>query len=154
YQDSLDLLARDLPPAFRGTDIEAWQRLTEAAACSFLSQPHAARNHLLEAKKIIDASQPQLLGEFTLRKGTLAFLADDPDNAYAAYKTTRDIAANSKDPFLESAALGSLGLVSTRLERYDESIEWNKKALELSRQAGAINSIARIEGNTGWSYHE
>lgn len=154
YQDSLNLLSVELPAPLHGTDIEAWQRLTQSMACAFLPRLDDARTHLAEARKIIDLSQHQLLGEWTLRQGTLEFLADHPQLAWNSYKATRDLALSSHDPYLEAAALGSLGLVSTRLERYDESIDWNTLALQRSRQISAINSIARIEGNTGWSYHE
>src|SRR4029077_10659945 len=57
-----------------------------------------------------------------------------------------------KQPFLEAAALGSLGLVAIKRQHYDESIEWNQAALRLSRTIGAQSSAARILGNLGWSY--
>jgi len=99
-------------------------------------------------------SSDLLLGEYTLRKGTVAFLSGDSSAALAAYRTTLDVARKGSDVFLEAAALGSLGLVSTRMERYDESVDWNKQALRLALAVGDINSVSRIEGNTGWSYHE
>ncbi|HTP44064.1 MAG TPA: CHAT domain-containing tetratricopeptide repeat protein, partial [Candidatus Acidoferrum sp.] len=59
-----------------------------------------------------------------------------------------------KDEFLEAASLGSLGLVATAQEHYDESIDWNRSALQLSRRLGALDSIAYTLGNMGWSYIE
>jgi len=154
YQESISLLDADLPLVLHGSDVEAWQHLTQSASYGWLSQFDRARFHLASAQKIIDSSQQQLLGQLSLRRGSLEFLSGDTEKAYADYKQTRDIAVRSRDPFLESAALGSLGLAATQLEHYDEALDWNKSALELSRATGAINSIARVEGNVGWSYHE
>jgi len=154
YQESIALLDADVPLVLRGSDVEAWQHLTQSASYGWLSQFDRARFHLAAAKKIIDSSQQQLLGQLSLRRGSLEFLSGNTEKAYAGYKETRDIAVRSRDPFLESAALGSLGLAATQLEHYDEALDWNKSALELSRATGAINSIARVEGNVGWSYHE
>jgi len=154
YQESISLLDADLPLVLHGSDVEAWQHLTQSASYGWLSQFDRARFHLASAQKIIDSSQQQLLGQLSLRRGSLEFLSGNTEKAYADYKQTRDIAVRSRDPFLESAALGSLGLAATQLEHYDEALDWNKSALELSRATGAINSIARVEGNVGWSYHE
>jgi len=68
------------------------------------------------------------MGEVTLRAGTLA------DMQWTAcgsdcYRIALEFARKEKDPFLEASALGSLGLVATQMERYDESVDWNRKAL-------------------------
>lgn len=154
YKQSLDLLDFPLPERLLGSDVEAHQRMTQAAASAFLYQADAARNYFNSAAQIIRNTQPNLLGDLTILEGTLAFLAGDSEQAYSRYLAARDIAKQNKDQFLEAASLGSLGLAATGLERYDESVEWNKQARQLSLRIGARNSLGRIEGNIGWSYHE
>lgn len=154
YQDSLSLLDQTLPANLENSDIAVWQNMTNAADSAFLFHFDAAQDYLERAKSIIDSSRSPFLGEYTLRKGTVAFLSGDSSTAFAAYRTTLDVARKGSDGFLEAAALGSLGLVSTRIERYDESLDWNKQALRLALSLGDINSVSRIEGNTAWSYHE
>lgn len=154
YKQSLDLLDFKLPERLRGSEAEARQRMTQAAASAFLYQTDAARKYFNEAAQIIRTTQPGLLGDLTILEGTLAFLAGDSQQAYSRYLAARDIAKENKDQFLEAASLGSLGLAATGLERYDESVDWNKQARQLSLSIGARNSLGRIEGNIGWSYHE
>ena len=80
------------------------------------------------------------------------FWRDHTLAARSEYLSALGIARNLHDPFLEGSALGNLGLVSTKLEHYDESIGWNQQALELSQTTGARGSTAVILGNMAWSY--
>ena len=154
HLDAIHLLDAEPPSFLRDSDVSAWRDLTLSAAYARLSQFDLARLHLAAAQKTIASSQHQLAGQLALRRGSIEFLAGETQKAYADYIATRDIAIRSGDLFLESAALGSLGLAATDLERYDQALDWNKQALDLAVRAGALNSIARIEGNVGWSYHE
>jgi CHAT domain-containing protein len=154
YKQSLDLLNFALPERLRGSEVEAQQRMTQAAASAFLFQTDSAHKYFNDAAQIIRTTQPRLLGDLTILEGTLAFLAGDSLQAYSKYLAARDIARQNKDQFLEAASLGSLGLAATGLERYDESVDWNKQARQLSLSIGAKNSLGKIEGNIGWSYHE
>jgi CHAT domain-containing protein len=154
YKQSLDLLDFTLPDPLRDSEVQAQKCMTQSADSAFLFQTEAAHKYFNDASRIIRTTQPNLLGDLTILEGTLSFLAGDSQKAYDKYLAARDIAKRNKDAFLESAALGSLGLAATGLERYDESVDWNKQALELSQLIGARNSIGRIQGNIGWSYHE
>jgi CHAT domain-containing protein len=154
YQDSLDLLEAPLTQDLQGSDVAAWQKMTQAAASAFLSRFDDAEHYLHQAQSIVESSQPRLFTDLTLRRGTINFLKGDLASARFEYRRSLDLARQQKDPFLEAAALGSLGLISTRMERYDESIDWNKQALQLSGSIGAVSSVARIKGNMGWSYYQ
>jgi len=154
YQDSLDLLNVPLRNDLQSSDVAAWQKMTQAAASAFLSRFDDAEHYLQQAQSIVESSQPRLLTDLTLRRGTINFLKGDLAAARFEYRASLDLARQLKDPFLEAAALGSLGLISTRMERYDESIDWNKQALQLSSSIGAVSSVARIKGNMGWSYYQ
>jgi CHAT domain-containing protein len=153
-EDSLALLNVTLPEEFAHSDLEVWQKLTLGASLAYLSRNQQAQVALDQAKTLAESFQPQLLGEVNLRQGTLYSLQWKLEEARASYHTTLDLAVRLNDPFLKIAALGSLGLLATRMERYDESVDWNKQALQLSESVGAKGSLARIEGNIGWSYYK
>ncbi|HEY6127611.1 MAG TPA: CHAT domain-containing protein [Candidatus Acidoferrum sp.] len=154
YRESLSFLDAPLPPAFASSDIAVWQKLTQTAACARISRFADAEKLLTGAELLAHSKYPKLLGEAALRRGTLAFYSGNPEAAISSYRTALKVAREQNDRFLEAAALGSLGFAFTRLELYDQAIDWNKQALELALSFKAMSSVARIEGNTGWNYLE
>ncbi|HXX20357.1 MAG TPA: CHAT domain-containing protein [Candidatus Acidoferrum sp.] len=153
-KEALALLAPDLPASLADSDVAVWREMTQGAAYTLLLQFPEAERHLSAAEDIARASSPNLLGEVALRKGTLAYWRGDMTSAESMYRDALQIARAQGDPFLEVAALGSLGLVATEEERYDESIDWNRAALTLSQSVGNKSSTAKILGNTGWAYFQ
>ena len=152
YEDSLALLKFDLPPALGSSDIAVWQRLTQGSDFSYLARFAEAQTALERAHSLSESYQPQLLGESLLRLGTLASLQLDLVKAQSDYRAALDLARKQRNAFLEASVLGSLGLLATQLERFDESVNWNRQALEAARTLGALGLIAKIEGNIAWSY--
>ncbi len=153
-KESLALLEPELPVSLKATDLPVWQKLIQGTANSRLQQFDLAQTQLDEAETLAKSNRPALLGEVALRKGTLAFLRGDPKAAESEYRKALTDSLLRKDSFLEASALGSLGLAATRQEHFDESIDWDNAALQLSNSLGARISAARIQGNLGWSYFE
>jgi len=153
-KESLALLEPELPGSLKGTDLAVWQKLVQGTANSRLLQFDQAKTFLDEAESLAKTNSPALLGEVALRRGTLAFLRGDPKTAESEYHKALTDSLLRKDSFLEASALGSLGLAATRQEHFDESIDWDKAALQLANSLGARISAARILGNLGWSYFE
>ena len=154
YDESLSLLNTSLPAKLASSDIAIWQKLSQGAAWARVGKYEDAANSLAKADLLARQNHPELLGEVVLRQGILAFHRGDATAAFSAYRTALRIAQDQKNSFLEVASLGSLGLAATRLEHYDESIDWNKRALQLSQSLGDSRSISRIKGNVAWGYHE
>lgn len=154
YEESLSFLNATLPGNIAQSDIAVWQKLSQGAACARVSRYEDGAKFLGDAEKLARQSHPELLGECALRQGILAFGRGETADAYAAYRTALQISRKQKDSFLEVASLGSLGMAATRLEHYDESVEWNKQALKLSQSLGDTRSLSRIKGNMAWGYHE
>jgi len=152
YEDSLALLKFDLPPALGSSDIAVWQKLTQGSDFSYLARFVEAMTALERAQSLAESYQPQLLGESQLRLGTLASLQLNLAKAQADYRAALDLAHKQKNAFLEASVLGSLGVLATQLERFDESVNWNRQALQAARTLGALSLIAKIEGNIAWSY--
>lgn len=153
-EQSLTLSEQDLPPSFADTDIAVWRRLSQAVASAYTHQLSNAHRYLDQAEAIAKAHHPELLGQVALRKGTLLFWDGSLLEAQAAYYEALQLARAEHNSFLEAAALGSLGLVATKLEHYDESLDWNRAALGLSQSIGAQSSVAHILGNMAWCFRE
>jgi CHAT domain-containing protein len=149
---ALSLLDSSPPDSLSKSDAAVWRKMTQGGAYSYLGRYDDANKALAEAESLAQANLPNLLGQVALRRGTLAFLRGNSSGAQSEYLKALGIARNLHDPFLEGSALGNLGLVATQLEHYDESIDWNQQAMDLSRTTGARGSIAVILGNMGWSY--
>jgi CHAT domain-containing protein/Tfp pilus assembly protein PilF len=151
-QEALSLLQQEPPAQLESSDSAVWRKMTQGAAESFLGAYGDSEKFLNDAESLARISHPELLGEVTLRKGTLAFLRGDFPAAQREYRKALEIARRQNDAYLEVASVGSLGLVATKREHYDESIDWNREALRLSERAGAQDSRAYILGNMGWSF--
>jgi CHAT domain-containing protein len=152
--DALALLRDPLPSSYANTDLPVWRNLSLGMANAFLLKFDSAQSHLSDAESLAHSQHPDLLGEVELRKGTLAFYRQDFAGAEMAYQKALGYAREEKNGFLQAAALGSLGLVATKTERYDESLDWNRQALQLSQTLDAEVSVAKTLGNMGWAYYE
>lgn len=154
-EDCLKLLAPDLPGYLSKSDIAVLRKLTQGYANGFLGNLDESDKLFAEAEEIARGNHPDLLGEAALRKGTVAFFVRGDDKAAEhLFHAALEMARQQRDPFLEANALGSLGLVATRQEHYDESIDWFGAALRLSRSVGAESATVKTLGNLGWSYFE
>jgi CHAT domain-containing protein len=151
-KECLSLLEADPPPYLLTSDLIVRRKLTQGSANAFLRHFSDAEKLLADAEAHAKANYPGLLGEVYLRKGTLAFLRGDSRTAELEYRKALENSRAWKDSFLEAAALGSLGLVATQQGHYDESIDWDRSALNLSKLLSAQTSVARTLGNLGWSY--
>jgi CHAT domain-containing protein/Flp pilus assembly protein TadD len=151
--ESLQLLEIQIPPSLAQSDIAIWQKLTQGSALAYTAKFPEAAAALSSAQELAKIAQPQLEGETLLRLGTLASLQRDLSRAQTLFRTCLEFARLHKDEYLEASALGSLGLVAARLEHYDESIDWNQRALDLDKANSWLGLAARAEGNMGWSYY-
>ena len=153
-KQALDLLRPELPPALATSDLAIRRKLTEGGAEGFLSHFKSAEQRFAEAEALANKYHPELLGDVALRRGTLCFLQDDAAAAESDFHVALRIARQQKDQFLEVASLGSLGLIAAQQEHYDESIDWDRTALALSRSIGDEGSEGNILGNMAWSLFE
>ncbi|MFI5059603.1 MAG: CHAT domain-containing protein [Candidatus Acidiferrales bacterium] len=153
-KDALVLLQPDLPAGLAGSDVDLWRKMTLGIANAYTLNYAQSKKLLDDAEILAKAKHPEFLGEVVLREGTLALTKSEYEVASSQYRIALQLAKDEKNPFLEAASLGSLGLVAARQEHYDESIEWNRRALERAVTIDAKSSVARILGNLGWSYRE
>jgi CHAT domain-containing protein len=153
-EESLALNRQDLPSSLVHSDLAVWRKLSQCAASAYIQKLDDAERYLAEADALARAYHPELWGQVALRKGTFLFWKGSAAEGQGAYRDALEFARREKDLFLEAAALGSLGVAAAKQEHYDEALDWNRKALQLSQTIGARSSVARILGNLGWSFRE
>ena len=153
-QQALDVLRPELPASLATSDLAVRRKITQGGAESFLFHFPAAEARFAEAEALATKYHPELLGDLALRRGTLCFLQGDASQATSEFRAALQIARQRNDRFLQVAALGSLGLIAARQEHYDESIDWDRTALDLARSVGDQGSEGRILGNMAWSLFE
>jgi len=154
YNESLSQLDAEPPAKFRESNFEVRRKLTKALSLANTQRPKEAAALISQAETLAETRQPELMGEVALRKGTVCFLADDLGCAEISYRNALQGARKQNDPYFEAAALSGLGIVETRLERYDEAVESYRTALQVAQSAGARYSLEQILGNTAWCYRK
>jgi CHAT domain-containing protein/Tfp pilus assembly protein PilF len=152
--DALALLAPDPPSSLVDAETVVRRRLVRGLAYGFLQKFDEAQEQLSYAEQLATTRAPELLGEIILGRGTLEVLRGNNQAADAAFRQSLQLSQEQNQKFLQSRALGSLGLVAMRSERYDESIDWDTQALNLSQSLGAQTATEKILGNMGWSYYK
>jgi CHAT domain-containing protein/tetratricopeptide (TPR) repeat protein len=153
-KEALALVQPELPASLTGSDVSVRRRLLQGIASAFMQKMPEADKYLIEAEDLIKANHPELSGELAVKRGTYYFIKGEMEFAGTAYQKALHAARKQNDKFLEASALSGLGLVATKEGRYDESIDRNRAALELSRSIGAGASLANTLGNIGWGYAE
>jgi CHAT domain-containing protein/tetratricopeptide (TPR) repeat protein len=152
YKDALTLLDENIPSAFGHTDLAARRKMVQGLAHDYTQQFDDAEKDLDEADRLLDSSDPELQGEVARARGTLEGDLKNYQAADAALHRALLIARQHNLPSLETSVLGDLGLVATKRERYDEAIDWDRKALKFSHDIGENVYTSGILGNMGWSY--
>ena len=154
FTEALGLLNRPLPSQFKDADFAVRLKLTQALSLANTQRGTEAAVAIGEAEALGQAKYHELLGEVALRKGTVCFIAGDFVCAGSEYRAALQSARERHDSYFEAAALNGLGIVATRLEHYDEAVEWDRAALKVAQSAGARYSVAQILGNTAWCYRK
>jgi CHAT domain-containing protein len=150
---AIELLRSEPPAVLAATDVTLRRHLALATANAFTQHLGEADRHLDQAE-ILAKTHPDLSGEIAIRRGTVRFYDGDMAGAEAAYQKSLRISRELKDPFLEAAALESLGIVATRKEHFDEAVDLYRAALQLSNTLGAQRLSADTAGNMAWCYLE
>ena len=152
--DAVQLLQVQLAPEFRTTDIGVRREIVLGLAESSLQKFIEAERNFDEAEHLARQYEPDLMGELFLARGNLSLVRGDLSAAESAYLQSLRFSQEKKQSFLTLKSLGSLGWVSMEEEHYDESIDWDTKALELSRTFGARVATEKVLGNMGRSFYK
>jgi CHAT domain-containing protein len=103
-------------------------------------------SHALAAAANLD----RLLGEIELRRGaTKAHIAAEAPGAEADF---RAVLRRNREPFLRASALGNVGVICMKNERYDEAIQLYGETIPLWKSLGAKTQHARELNNLASCY--
>jgi CHAT domain-containing protein len=153
-RDALQLLDPELPAAFSTGDTAVRREILRGLAHSALQESDDADRYVDVAERLAQSNRSDLMGEVILSRGNLAVARGDLPSAETAYRQSLQFAREKNQTFLVLKALGSLGYVAMTQQRYDESIDWDTQALELSRKLGARIATGKVTGNMARSYYK
>ena len=142
-----------MPADLVAEDVSVRREIVLGLADSSLQKQEEAAEHIDQAEQLATSHQPDLLGEVYLCRGNLALARNDYPAAEPAFRRALKFSLESNQSFLRLRALGSLGFVSMQKGHYDESIDWDTQALELSKSLGARIAGEKVEGNLAWNYY-
>lgn len=152
YKGSLAVLEENVPAEFAHTDLAARRKMVQGLANEYLEHFDESAANLNEADTLADSSHPQLQGEIARALGTLEADRKNYDAADADLHRGLLIARQHNLRSLETSILGDLGYVDMKREHYDEAIDWDRSALDMSHDVKASLYTSGIQGNMGWSY--
>jgi len=151
--EASQLLAEEPPPgdAFRSLRV---RRLMCLGRVHFLGADYPASGRLLEEALRLarQASDPLLLAEVQLWRGSTLARSGRFEAADAAYREGLELAARHGDLYLQAAGFGNRGFVRLNSSRFDEAIPFFQQALRLAERAGARRFHANTLGNLGRCY--
>lgn len=154
YKHSLDTLHEDIPSSLRSSDVAVLKYMVEGIAFRYAQELDESEKRFANAASLAGAFQPKLLSEVLNNQGALNIDRGDYSSAEAILRQALSLSRQYPNQVQEADALGNLGLVATKQGHFDEAIDWNQAALNLSRSLGLKANIGIIFGNMGWSYFQ
>jgi CHAT domain-containing protein len=151
-RDALALLKGELPPSLSSTDIAVRKVMCEGIAYRYLQQDAQAEDKLIEAEKLAQSNQPQLLCQILIAKAGVEFNQEKFGLAETDYLRAIPLARQYGMTDQEANVQAALAVISGKNDRLDEAVDRNQKALETARALKMRALEATILGNLGWAY--
>jgi CHAT domain-containing protein len=152
YNESLQLLAPELPAALARSDIAVRRKLIQGIAHDSTQRYDDSAQDLIEAAQLAQSYQPELVGDVAQARGNLEIDRKHYPEAVEAFQVVLTTARNRNLPAIQAAAFSSLGNLAMLREHFDEALQWYGAALQKSQEIGMQSSIATVLGNMGWNY--
>ena len=151
-QDVISLLSPPLPAALATNDLAIRRALSLSLAKARLGDFAAALQFINQAEKLASDSSP-VLGEVYRIRGVVELERQNIDGAETYIRRSLEISHRSNDVFLEATALLNLGVIASKRNRFDESIDWLSSAREKAKSLDAELLIEKVVGNLAWAYY-
>jgi CHAT domain-containing protein/Tfp pilus assembly protein PilF len=152
YNQSLQLLAPELPAVLARSDIAVRRKLIQGIAHDSTQRYNDSAQDLIEAAQLAQSYQPELVGDVAQARGNLEIDRKHYPEAVEAFQLVLTAARNRNLPAIQAAAFSSLGNVAMLSEHFDQALQWYGAALQKSQEIGMQSSIATVLGNMGWNY--
>lgn len=151
YDQVLAELANSPSEVFSNCAVSARRYMLEAFANSNLGRSQASELSVKRAEAQCASPDAALASDLANMRG---LLEDPPPLAEKDYLTALALARQENDTYREAAALLQLAYTATRQERYDESVEWNRAALQITEKKGYKLYEQLAQGNLAWDYYK
>ena len=152
--DSLDALKTDPPEELATGEFSVRRRVIQSRALCRLGRYAEGELRIADAERLAATGNPDSLGDVALNHGSCLYLQHNYPEAQSYFVQALAFARQHKQPFLETNAEGSLGLVAMAENRFDQAIDRFKEALELARFLHARRAEEKTLGSIGRSYFE
>lgn len=162
----LQLLSTPPPPELSNGEFAVRAKAAEGMALLTLSKDADDGGRLKEADELALKTAPQLRCEVVLFEGNQAFKKAHSfqgngvlrKQQYAmaekSFLESLRLAQHYDQTFIQAAALGSMGRISTILGRFDDSADWYSKALEFARSSHYRLAEHISLQNLAWNYKQ
>jgi CHAT domain-containing protein/tetratricopeptide (TPR) repeat protein len=151
-QDAITLLEAEPPKGAAMREVTVRRRILLGLAYSNLRQLDKAEREFADAEHMNETIAPEFRGEFLLGEGKLASFRHDSKKSESLIRQALKIANESGQPFLETNALGTMGMVQMQQHRYAEAVNWFNESLPIAQQLQAQTVAARTMANLGFAY--
>ena len=151
-EQARQLLAAPPPPQYAHSEAAVRRLITLSNAAQRLKDPVTAKRYVDDAAAIVDAHQPRLRGEIIFRRGNLAFNGDKLDDADRLLLASLKLARRQHQTQLELRALAVLARLRGNQQRYDEAVDFYRRALALANAVGDQGIRMNAAGNLGWVF--
>jgi CHAT domain-containing protein/tetratricopeptide (TPR) repeat protein len=155
-QQSLPLLTEEPPPgvADRGR-IEA-RRIADCGYATFVQGPKLYKEAGALFDKAYEAARQsaadELIPRILIYRASQKIKSDHAELAENDIRLAMAAAEHSHDRFWQANAIASMGFLRLNGNRYDEAIEWSRRALEIAQSENYQATAAKVMGNLGWCY--
>ena len=153
-KEALTLFDQPLPATLANDDVAVRRLIYQGVAHFRLQELPESRRLLEEAEQLANGKSPQLRAEVAINRGTTFAFENDFEAAKRKYRHALELATQSNETYLQSNALGGLGLASLRQQHYDEAIDWFTSSLRLADSLDNEPLEAATLGNLGWCYYK
>lgn len=151
---ALGVLKGQIPTALEGSETALVVNFERGAASTWTQDYIGAGKYFDEAEKLARRPGNQnWIGAIQLRRGTLAMLGGDGNDAQKYYMEAIHSAKNTGQGILETSALTSLGYLLMQNNRFGEAVDWLRPAVGLARQFSVKTLLERNLGNLAWCYY-
>ena len=151
-QDAITLLMLEPPPNRDMREITVRRKILLGLAYSNLRQLDNAELAFADAEQMDEAIAPEFRGELLLGEGKLAALRHDPKKSEPLIRKALKLAGATGQPFLETNALGTMGMLQMQQHRYAEAVNWFNESLPIAQQLRAKTVVTKGTLNLGFAY--
>jgi CHAT domain-containing protein/tetratricopeptide (TPR) repeat protein len=156
-QQALPLLGEEPPPgvADRGR-IEA-RLIADCGYATFVQgrdrYPDAGALFGKAYEKARQSDADDLIPRILIYRASLNIVTDHAESAENDLRLALAAAEHAHDRYWQANSIASIGTLRLRLHRYDEAIEWSRRALQISQAENYRATAAKVMGNLGWCYY-